>query len=294
MALLLPGLIAVGIAFSATFVLVALGRAIHRQGSAGLWSVPIGLGAGYALGHAWLRGWLQGTPPQWPPADGYDWIAWLALAVAIIAALDATWPTSWWSRWINRTAIVAAVLWCLVATLLGGFWSAEEGPAWLAALGASALLVWGILDWESGVLGRDAILPVALWAAATGVCMQLCHSLILAELGMVLAGALFALWIVSRWSSGLTLARGGVPVVVTVLSGIILYGRFYNFPELPAASAIALAVAPLVLWFDQLPPMRSWRPLWRGMLRIGLLLVPLGIAIGFALQEFLKAGLEGY
>jgi hypothetical protein len=102
------------------------------------------------------------------------------------------------------------------------------------------------------------------------------------------------LGIVSIWWRGLSLARGGSAVVVTVFAALVLSARFYGYPELPLPSLVALAVAPRMLWLDRIPFVRERGPIVATLWRVLAILIPCGVAIGFALPEFLKAGLEAY
>ncbi len=293
MALLMPAVVAAAIAAGFAFLLVSVAYLLGG-GDRGRWSVPVALAGGYALGHAWLRGWVAPNGPPWLPSDAYDWIPYAALAAGLVGWLDAIWPGRWWTRLENRLILVGGLTWLLLNPLITGTWAPQESAGWLALIAGVTLLSWGSLDLHARRLGRAAILPVAIWVKVTAICMQLCHATILMELAAILLLALAALWVVSRWAPALTLERGGTPVLAVVVAGLILFARFYGYPELPAPSAVALAIAPLFLGIDALPGIRHRTALVRWIVRMIALAIPLGVALGFALPEFLKAGLEGY
>ncbi len=294
MSLLIPILIACGISAGVCLVVATLARVFGGPEGRAVAFLPFALAIGYAAGHAWLRGWVRPALVPIPPIDAYDWIPWLALAAMILGGLDSVRPCPGWARWENRLLLTALTLWLLLRPLLEGTWSTQEAAQWMSGLGLLALAVWGVLDFQAKRLGRKAVLPLIVWTSATALCMQFCHITTLAQLGFVLVAGLAGFWIVSLWWPGLTLARGAVPVLLVVVNGLILFGRFYAYPELPVPTAIGLAIAPLSLAVDSVPPLRNARPLWTALLRLLALLVPVGVAVGFALHEFLKAGVDGY
>lgn len=293
MAVLMPALVAGAIAAGIALGLLAVSRLFGRWLGGGLWLVPLALG-GYVAGHAWLRGWFSSGGFSWPPPDAYDWIPFVVVVAALLGCLESVWPSRAWTRLENRLLVGALLCGLVLYPLISATWTIQESAAWLAGTVLGIAFVWSVADSEAHRLGRAFVLPMALWVAAVAVCMQLCRATILMELSVILLACLAAAWIVSLGWASLSFARGGVGVIVCAVAGMILFARFYGYPELPPATAIALAGAPLALAIDRIPAFAGWKPLLRSMLRIVALLVPIGVAVGFALQEFLKGGIEGY
>jgi hypothetical protein len=287
----LPGLIGMGAsALACALVLILARLAGGRTG--GRWGLPLGLGIGYALGHAGASEWLtSGELPSIPPLNATDWLPWLALAAMVLGLLESLWPSPAWARWENRLLLVGATLWLLIGPLYQSLWEPAQwkGAVWVCGLGAGILVFWGLLEGLSGRRGRAMLLPLAVLAGGTAAALVLSRFLVLGECGMGLAAALGAAWLVSRWWVELSPAGGGVPVVGVLLAGLILGGFFYA--ELPASSAILLALAPLALLVDRIGPVARW-PGWAGGLaRLAAVLVPVGAAV--ALAAMAAPGLEG-
>ncbi len=291
----MPGLIGIGLSAGlALVVTIVAGLIAGAKAPAITWAGPPALGLGYALGHAAVRGWLKGEWPTFPPLDVTDWVPFLALAAMVLGSFEAAAPSPAWARWENRLLLAAGSLWALLHPLFNGTWQPREGAIWLASIGAAQLIVWGVMETRARQLGRAMIPPMVILAAGTAAVLLLSHSLVLGELAATLAVALVAICLVSLWRPGLTLARGGVPVVVTVLTGLLVLGRFYAYPEVSAPAVILLAVSPLTLWIDLLGPVRRLGAWKAGLVRAVAIFVPVAIAVGLTLVEWLKAGTEGY
>ena len=298
MELLRPGL--VGLAWSATvaaIVLVVSGLIAwsvrRRAGGAapgratGRWGPALALGTAYALGHAAIQGWIalhQWPSPPWPPLDATDWLPWVALAAMGLGLLEATWPGPAWSRWENRLLLTGGMLWLLLSSQFEARWATNrEGVEWLLGLGAGVLAFWGVLEAGAERLGRALPLPLLVLAGGVAAVEALSGSLPLAESAAVLAAPLALTWVASWFGPNLSLARGAVPVVATVLAGLILGGYFYAY--VPKVSALLLAAAPLVLFGDRLGPLRRLRP-WKASLVLAVaILVPVGAAVAIAIAK---------
>jgi hypothetical protein len=287
-----PGLIGMGLS-AVTAIVVTAVAALFARRSGRSWGVPLGLGLGYALGHAAVYGWLPPNRPPFPPFEVFDWLPWLALAAMLLGFFEVLAPTPAWARWENRLLLTAVAVWVLLGPLVGGMW-ADWGQAtpWLAGIGLGIVILWAVVESHAARLGRSLILPLIVLAGGTSAAMLLGHSLKLAELSAVLAASLGACWIVAFGWPALTLARGGVPVFVAVLAGLLLCGHFYS--ELPAAPAVLLAAAPLTLWIDRIGPLRRLRPWQAALVRVVAVLVPVGAAIAITVMQAPPPVPEGY
>jgi hypothetical protein len=272
----------------------ALAGLIRRGPSSGNWGVPIGLGAAYALGHAAVREWLRPEWPPFPPLDATDWLPWLALLAMILGLCESLAPSPFWARWENRLLLAGLTLWFLLGPQVANVWQPAEAAAWLSAFGVGALTLWGVAEHQAKRLGRGAILPLAILVAGTGGILMLLNNLHLAEFAGVLCVGLIACWLVSRWRQGLTLARGGVPLVAVLLTGLLAAGRFYSFPEMPIPALILLALAPATLWIDRIGPIRRLRPWQVGIDRCVAMLAWVGIALGVTWMQMPPGSAEGY
>lgn len=285
MDLLIPGLLGVALAagVSALVLASARGRA---------WGVPLGLGCGFALGHAAVRGWLMA--PEWPtgpPLDAVDWAPWLALVAAGLGAIDAARPVGKAWRWSGRALLTAAAIALVLGPLMSGAWEAEprHGLDRLIGLGLALLAAWGATAVLVVRRGGGAALPLLGWCAGSGGVLAAAHSLALGASAVTLAAALGPVAILAIWRPERAGGRGWLAVVVVALAALTLGGLFYA--DLPTTSAVLLALAPLALAIDRLGPVRR-RPTWAiVLLRVAAVLVPVVAALAIALVT--SAGGEG-
>jgi hypothetical protein len=265
------GLTGVGLAALVAALVLWIGG---RRGCA------LALGMGYALGHAAVRGWLgvAPVPIPVPPVDVIDWLPWLALAAGCWGLIEGN-SRRW--RWLGRLVLTGAVLGLVLGPLArnGGSWPVLAAR-WVG-LGAGVLWVWGLLDARDERLAGGSLLTVlAMVAGGSSLTLALSGSLVLGELAGVLTAAVVALRFGLGRDPGSTAARGLMAVVVVVLAGLLLAGRFYS--ETPTSAALVLAVAPLAAWIDRPGPLgrpSAW--LWP-LVRVGVVVLLIGFAIARA------------
>jgi hypothetical protein len=291
------GLIA---AFATALLLSAIAAALGRGGEPATsprWGATLGLGLGYAIGHVMiqmrnanlsvdeahsrLRTWVhEGGPFPFFAHERVDWLPWLAIAATIVGLLDGWKPAPWWAKWENRLAITALTLGLMLARLFGETWSPSEGTLWFLGLGVAMLASWSVLDARASRLGSGMTWVLLLMSMAASATLFLSYMAIPAVLCGAMAAALGGLALVSLANRRMTLARGAVPVFATIYNGFLLVGLFSG--DLPRASAVALASAPLATYVDRIGPIARLSPWKVRAIRAVALLIPLGIAIGVA------------
>lgn len=268
-----PGLTGMGLASALALLVMVLGALSGRR------SLPMALGLAFAIGHAAVRGWLQDGGPPWPPLDATDWVPWLALLAMTLGLLESVAPCPAWARWENRILLTALMLGLVLRPLLAEWLVTVEGVGWLLGVGLGILAAWGVLESQAERLGRAILLPMVILAIGTAGVLLLSHSLVLASSAAVLAAALAACGLVMLWRGEGASVRGGVPVVVVVLAGLILSGHIYAFPALPGLAAVGLAAAPLALGVDRVGPGRWLGPRGSALIRLVAVLVVVGVAL---------------
>jgi hypothetical protein len=234
----------------------------------------IAIGAGYIAGHGLVTDWSP-----FPPRSATHWLFWFAVIGVIAAAVDAlVWPKG----------VIRLVTWAILSTIacrlilqpkFSYAWSAAEGWLWVFALALGVLALTFCFD----VIERRPFGPATLFSVTTvvgaGTCLalMLSGSLLLGELASVLtaiAATCFLLIIaVTRH-----FPRSGAAIPLSlVCAGLWLSGFFYA--ELPAASALLLALAPV----GALLPLGKEISPWRVVpFRIALVAVPVALAVVLA------------
>jgi hypothetical protein len=99
-------------------------------------------------------------------------------------------------------------------------------------------------------------------------------------LAAALAGVLLGRLVLRRPN----LSNGGAAAFVLVWMGLLMFG--YLWADVPAWRTAVLAAAPLAAWGAEIP--RGLKPFWRGVVRLGLVAVPLAVVGVPAAMELVK------
>lgn len=266
----------VTIAVTAGVLLAAHGLALSRAHD-GRWALPPALGAGYASGHALIRGW-----PTIPVPESMDWLIYLALTAGltgiVIGAVERPWRPA--CRLVGMVGLATLA----VGLLLG---RSSLPVVWLAAGVVGWVAAWANVAALAGRLGSGVAPPLILVAAGSAVVLAFSGTVILAALEGVAAVAVASAWAVGRFERGLIWDRGAVGVAVMVVAGLLTVGLVYG--EVPIVSVLLLAVAPAAAWVDRLAFISKldWR--WRGLIRA----LAVGSVVGAAIVVAARVSPDG-
>lgn len=229
-------------AVAAAAVLLAAWRpwrkAASPTGTIGAGALAIGLA--YAAGYAGLVGW-----PPFPPVEASQWIVYLQLAAVGLFLLErmTSRPPNW-LRWGFRIGLVAVSLVLILRPMMTYSWSPGRTAGWVAGLGVLALAFWLELEWVlPGVEALSSWLVLTIVAVGCALCLAMSGSLLLGQLGGVLAAAAAGATVLAFLPGGRTIDRASVRVPAVILTCLLLSGYFYS--ELPAISALLVIAAPL-------------------------------------------------
>jgi hypothetical protein len=229
---LLPGMLVAGL-LSGVF---ALGGRLWKADN---WADALALAIGYAGGHAMTTGW-----PPFPAAEATQWLPYFGLAAMCLGTLDALLKPPRILRAVIWILFCAALLRLLLTPKFQYGWSLAEGVIWITGLAAIMLVLGGSLDVAAPRrTSVSSLLILTIVAFGTGAALMLSGSMLLAQLAMVFGTALGAILLVAFLLPQSSQGRGVVPVAVALLMSLWLSGYFYA--ELPSASALLLAAAPL-------------------------------------------------
>ncbi|HEV2840451.1 MAG TPA: hypothetical protein VGW39_03920 [Chthoniobacterales bacterium] len=199
---------------------------------------PLALGIAYLVGHLMIAGWTS-----FPPADTTNWLPYFALAAAVLGAFFALLPITAWARVVIFLLVSTGALRLLLKPKFQYGWSLGEGWAWVACLGGAIVLLAIVLDALARRPATTVEMPVFLLivSAGTSGALMLTGSMLLGQFAAALAAAVFGCHVFALRK--VALGRGVVPVFSLVVSALLISGYF--FAELPAASAVLLAFAPM-------------------------------------------------
>jgi hypothetical protein len=176
-----------------------------------------------------------------------------------------------------RTLLVEGFLVLLLRTKWQDEWQLNDTIAWFAALGVGGFVLWAALDHyaEQGT-GGFAALSLMLVAAGTSVVEILSGSALLSLFAACLSAVLMASLVVSYWKGAPSLTKGAVSAAVLLLIGFWLTDYFYG--DMPAASAVLLALAPLMASQLDLVVARKTQASGAALLSIVVSLIAIGLA----------------
>jgi hypothetical protein len=238
-------------------------------------AVALALGAGELAAH------LANARPAFPPIDVTDRIPWLVLTALLLGLCESIRPAPGWARWENRLLLVLLTLGLLLGPVLGPDWPTRSDLLRQGGLALLLLVGWANLEALAARRSTATVGPAVLVVAAgAGAALLLSGSLVLGQIGLGLASALGAVWLLSCWMPGLSLGRGGVPVLVATFGALLIDGQVYAF--LPRSSALILAAAPLMAWVASVGPARRLAGWKAALLGAFATLVPTAVAVGLA------------
>jgi hypothetical protein len=245
---------------------------------------PLAVGIAYFAGHCFIAGWAK-----FPPADTTNWLPYFAMAAAVFGALCALLregrasarPGREESR-PSKISYLRVVLFALVSAgalrllLKPKFqygWSLSQAWVWVAGLVLATVLLATILEALARRPETAVELPVflAVICAGTFGALMLSGSMLLGQFAAVLAGAILGSMVFA--ARKVALGPGIVPVYSLLVAALLMSGYF--FADLPATSAVLLAIAPI---FALSPIGRPSKLLGLGI-RTALVSIPVIIAL---------------
>lgn len=237
----------------------------------------IAIGAGYVTGHVLAAGWSP-----FPPRHATHWLFWYAVIGVIAAAVDTL---------VRPKGTVRLVTWAIICTIacrlilqpkFSYAWSAGEGWLWVFAIALGVVVLTSCLD----LVERRPFGTATLFSLTTVLCGGACVALILS--GSLLLGQLACILSAIAATCFLLIIAVAAPFhpsgaavpLSLICAGLWLSGFFYA--ELPAASALLLALAPSVAL---LPVGKKSHSEARVLAyRIAFVTVPVAIAVVLALH----------
>ena len=263
-------------AMTAGAVLLAgamIGRARGRAAPACL--TPVALLGGFLAGFGALFG-----IPSAPPAETWQWLFWVAMTAAGIGALTLVDAAPKWLRAIAALLSVMVAAWFLVPR-----WDslAAARPWWMGGLLVAAALDWLVLHARGAKIEARAMCAIAL-AFATGgaIVLGLSGNAKLAQLAGTLATASVTAFVLEACRRHTVDARGFGSAIGAVLCGIMFTGQFHNWSDTPIEAFLVVALSPLVLTLAYMRAVDRLAAARRVVVRLVIVLVPVGVAVGLA------------
>ena len=251
------------------------------------WLVAVALGAGYIVGYIGL----EGLPP-FPPREGVHWLCYLSIIGLISGSF---WHFSRWGHLIAQIGLSIVIPRLLLDSAFKYTWGQFEGVIWWACLAIAIFIFWNIVQQSFTILpsGASSLFVYFGLSGGTALILAVSGSLRLAQHGGILVAIFVASWMITlirqRSDNKQDVFPSSVsPVVALVLTGIWMNGYFYE--EVPAASAILLAIALFLAPVGRIERIQQLGARRSTFVQIGVIALPVVIAIGIAVA---RSGLFG-
>lgn len=249
------------------------------------WLIAAALGAGYIVGYLGLEGL-----PAFPPLQGTHWLCYLAIVGLIVARF---WHLAGWGP-IAQVALSILIPRLLLTSTFKYTWGPIAGIIWWVCLAVAIFIFWHLSERSFSALPSGASGPFVYFglSGGTALILALSGSLRLAQHCGVLVALFAASWILTlvlqRDRKPFVFPRGVSPIVTLLLVGIWMNGYF--FAEVPAVSAILLAISPILAQIGRIEAVQGLGRLRSTLVQIGAIALPVVIAIGVAV---VRSGLFG-
>jgi hypothetical protein len=270
--------------------LLVFGRKWHspHQAMAAMGGVA-GAGAAAYLGCA-----LLDVLPHWPPKEIEPRFLYLVLPAAIAIELVAAFPQiPRWTAWCLRVLFAATAGRVLLDNSRYLVDSDPDLPPWtteqmllvLGGFAAVLLAVWGALAFLMH-RSQDRATPLAVAGVCAGsaVTIMLSSYLTGGQIGLPLAFSLAGAAAVFLVIPDPLIRSGLLGLGMVSLFSLLVMGRFFG--KLTTPHAVILFAAPLLCWLPELPGARRFWPWLRGVLRVVMVLIPVGLVTLHAQRTF--------
>lgn len=260
---------------------------VHKGGWTSEWLVVVALSAGYIVGYLGLE-----RVPPFPPREGVHWLCYLALIGLISGAFCYS---SLFGRLIGQIGLAIAIPRLLLNSAFKYTWGPLEGIIWWACIAVAIFIFWHIVEQSFTILPSGGSSPFVYFglSGGTALILALSGSLRLAQHAGILVAIFAASWIITlvrqrsddKWQ---VFPISVSPVVTLVLAGLWMNGYFYE--EVPAASAILLAMALFLAPVGRIEKIQQLGARRSTFVQIAIIALPVIIAIGIAVA---RSGLFG-
>lgn len=271
--LILPALLAAVVA-----VLPALfPRALRRP----QWAGPVALAAAFVAAYPVIGN----QRPTLPPTSAGDWLFWLAVPIAAMAALSAMFALPAAARVAVAGGTIAVALYLMMEPATQSRTPAEWWTLW-----AVLVVILGAAWWFADAALRHLAAPKTALAGLTcillGACIliQMSGSLKYAHQGMAVpAGGVALLLLLAMGLPRAAVLPGTALAAMGIVGTLLAVSIEPLFVYVKVHNALLIALAPVLLWvgvrFVRLPAARPWV---RVIVRLALPAVPVLLALTIA------------
>lgn len=235
----------------------------------------IAIGVGFAISFR-----LQEGLPDIPPVQRWHWLVLIASGAAVVGVLHGLWANRLPGRLV--TGLMLAAVTGLMLQPLPAF---DPSWVWKAAVAMAVFMLW-FSNITLAERNPGQLMPLVMMLAFTAASIVLIAGVSSAKFGVLagslacMSGFIMAIGLLTRKHASI---GGSLTVLSTLLPAWMVTGHFYDAAgDVPLASFILIAVAPMALWIGEIPVLSRGKQ-WRRYL-LGLSAVALLLAIAIALM----------
>jgi hypothetical protein len=280
--MLTPQQILCGLAIPAAiaFVLALIGSRLPRGST---WGAILGFVVGFVLAYHTFKG-------AWPvlkPTDADSRTVFLTIVTTVLAFIVGIKRVPWICHVL---LLIAAPIGLIAYILLGLPSSSQPTPVWgwIGGIAVVAIVVASLVEGLGHKAGSNcAALTLGPLAAGTGLVLMLTGSATPGAFCLAVALMVLGWFIAGLTDSQFRLTRGPIVTAIVPLAGSLIYNALPPSTITPVEICL-LCAAPVFGWIAEIPAITRWKPWKRELLRVGLVAIPIIIAVVLAAIQFQK------
>jgi hypothetical protein len=244
--------------------------------------------AGLAIGLFVAYGAFMSRRSPLPAVEAPERIVVCGIGIAIAGILLCWRSVPWIARGLLAIAAQVLILWFVFRPMPASSLPPEKMWTFVAITAGVGLVLTALIETTARRSGSvAAALVLGPLASGVGAINILTGNAKLGWLGASIGVMIFGWFVAALISKNVSLSRGPVIVCLAILSALLAYGYFSSETMTPLYLAL-VAGAPVLAMIAEAPPihrMRSWK---RELIRIVLVTIPIGVAVGIAIPRFIR------
>jgi hypothetical protein len=251
-----------------------------RKVRGGGWGMVVAIAGGV------LAAGLAEFLPKGMPKESMDWLVLLPVGALVVVLAVEFLP--WWVGVVLVLLGGMGEVYLIALTLAEGGVS-KEAMLLLGAAPGVLFALWRPLAVKRS--GPNMVMVMLMVAGATVIVESAGTAIQFGQYTIALAAALAGVLLGRLVFRRPNVSNGGAAAFVLVWMGLLVFGSLWA--DVPAWRTAVLAGAPLVAWGAEIP--RGLKPFWRGVVRLGLVAIPLavvGIPAAMELVKLIKSQTE--
>jgi hypothetical protein len=278
-------LLGLGVPLLIAAVLAWIGGRAPRGSS---WGAIVGLAIGLLVAY---RAFLSRWSPL-PAIEAPERIVVFTVGLTIAAVLLSWRGVPWIARVLLAIAANVLIVWYVFRPMPVSSLPVNRMWTYVAITAAASLVLTGLIERIGQRSGSVAMaLVLGPLAAGVGAINMLTDNAKLGDLGAAIGVMIFGWLLAALFTKNGTLSRGPVIVCMAALAALLSFG-YFGSQSMTTIQLVLIAAAPCLACVAELPPVRRWKGWRQELIRLVLVVIPIGVAVGIAVPEFIRQNRE--